>query len=282
MNTKKRRNNKVHSENNVPVLKICEDALMSIVETIGGRNAESGGVIGGNREVGLITHFHFEESSQNSSASYSPDYKFLNHLLSNEWNPNNIRLHGFVHSHPGGSRPLFGDETYAEEILKVNPDIQCLWLPIVSTLQDTGIFKIVPWAVFPLEVGVEVVQGKIMAVDINIKKNSKLAELHIPSNELLDELTISQDILNSIPQRELVSEEAVSYPTSHDVYKAENPNKRRSSVEVDLNNAFDRVKDVYDLELMKTSRIIVVGAGGASSWIEETVRAGIGQIITGC
>lgn len=42
---------------------------------------------------------------------------------------------------------------------------------------------------------------------------------------------------------------------------------------------FARVRSAYDLERMATSRIIYIGTGGAASFIEDLVRAGVGEHI---
>jgi molybdopterin/thiamine biosynthesis adenylyltransferase len=47
----------------------------------------------------------------------------------------------------------------------------------------------------------------------------------------------------------------------------------------DTSHTFERVVDAYDLALMKGSRIIAVGAGGAADWLEQLARAGVGQFI---
>jgi tRNA A37 threonylcarbamoyladenosine dehydratase len=42
---------------------------------------------------------------------------------------------------------------------------------------------------------------------------------------------------------------------------------------------FKRVETAYDLECMRTSRIISVGCGGARSFLEDMARCGVGQFV---
>lgn len=42
---------------------------------------------------------------------------------------------------------------------------------------------------------------------------------------------------------------------------------------------FDRVEKAYNLPLMRESRVVAVGAGGAADYLENLTRAGIGQLV---
>ena len=110
--------------------------------TIGLKAAETGGMFGGDPRTGTVTSYHFDENAQRSSTTYSPDVETVNRVLSERWNPQGIRLMGFPHSHPlWCARPSGGDARYAEAILKHNPDLPFLAVPIVQTKPDTGRFK---------------------------------------------------------------------------------------------------------------------------------------------
>ena len=98
--------------------------LFLLFDSVGKLHAETGGMLGGDRTAGLVTHFHFDTSSRRSGVTYSPDYKLLTKLLTKEWNPNGVQLIGFVHSHPAGCEaPSGGDRIYAADILKANDEI---------------------------------------------------------------------------------------------------------------------------------------------------------------
>ena len=281
MNTKKESRENVCTQKGIPILSISEDVLIAVVETVGQQKAETGGVIGGKSETGLITHFHFDKSSQRSSATYSPDYLYLNQLFKNNWNPKDIRLRGFVHSHPGGlNRPSEGDEIYAEKILNTIEDLECLWLPIVNTMPDTGAFRIVPWVVYPGRNGVDVVKGKIKVVEVNRKDNIKFPGLKFSYEEALEEITISHENLYGIPGTTTDSHKEIANTPVLSVNAATSQkSKQRQRKKTDIGKTYERVEDAYNLDVLNTSRIIFVGTGGAASFIEELARTGIGQFI---
>ena len=43
--------------------------------------------------------------------------------------------------------------------------------------------------------------------------------------------------------------------------------------------AFARVKDCYDLALLRSTRVVIVGAGGAAAYAEHLARCGVGEIV---
>lgn len=129
-------------------LRVAQSVFDAIREQIGNRRAEQGGMLGGSRQDGIIRHFYFDEHAQRSAVTYSPDYHNLNRLLNDQWNPQNIHLLGFVHSHPGNyASPSSGDEQYAITIMQANPQLECFWMPIITTIPDTGEFRISPFGV---------------------------------------------------------------------------------------------------------------------------------------
>lgn len=245
-----------------PVLILHADVLLQILNTVGNFPAETGGAMGGNDGGREITHFHFDKKSNNSGVTYSPDHKTLNNLFQEQWNPAGIRLHGFIHSHPGlMNRPSLGDEIYAEKILKAIKDLDRLWLPIINTVPGKGLFKMTPWTVTLTDKGVRVVRGKIKVIQPPIQSSLTPAiESPIEGVEydtLLDEIVIRKkshtDQVGHIPIDPML--------------------------EVNLGATFNRVQDAYDLNLMRNSRIIAIGAGGAASWLEDLARTGLGQFV---
>lgn len=282
MNIKKEGRNNVCIQKGIPALSIFEDVLIAIFETLGQQNAETGGVIGGKSDTSLITHFHFDKSGQNSTATYSPDYISLNQLFKDHWNPKNVRLRGFVHSHPGGlNRPSKGDEVYAEKILNTIDDLECLWLPIVNTIPDTGAFRIVPWVVYPGSNGVEVVRGIFKVFESNRKDNIKFPGLKFSYEEALEEITISHENLYCIPGEKTTNSQkkVINTPVSSVNAATLQKNAQRQRKKTDLSMTYERVVDAYSLDVLNKSRIIAVGTGGAASFLEELARTSIGQFI---
>lgn len=280
-----------------PLLALSWQVFETIINTIGSLRAESGGAIGGNGDVSIVSHFHFDESSRNSAVTYSPDHKFLNRLFKSEWNPQGIRLRGFIHSHPGRmGRPSYGDEVYAERILKAIDDLDCLWLPIINTVPDTGMFRLTPWAVYRTDRGVSVVRGQIQIVEV-----PQVSSLEICGENILSSLlrVVPKSGMALGPLDEIAigtppAKFADVHPPSTNGKRAVDDNKRGSIPECqqqpselthetaksfDIRNTFNRVQDAYDLALMRRARIIGVGAGGAADWFEAMARAGVGQFV---
>ena len=130
-----------------PAMTISSRVLARINETVGSLPAETGGMLGGDPESGVVTHYHFDNRASRTGITYSPDCNLLNRVLSEEWNPAGVRLMGFVHSHPRSCRtPSGGDEIYAERILAAIPDMDRLLLPIVMTKAGRGRFELLPFA----------------------------------------------------------------------------------------------------------------------------------------
>jgi proteasome lid subunit RPN8/RPN11 len=130
-------------------LAMTRDVYDEIVATVGSLRAEHGGALGRYENEEAVRFFQFDRTSRNTGATYSPDHETLNAIFRSEWNPQGIRLAGFVHSHPSGfSRPSAGDLYYAERILAAIADLPFLFLPIVQTVPDRGSFRLAPFVVF--------------------------------------------------------------------------------------------------------------------------------------
>lgn len=189
---------------------------------------------------GTVTHYHFDQSSHTSAVTYSPDHMTLNTLLKEEWNPVGVRLIGFAHSHPGkGCMPSAGDRIYAEKILNAIEDMELLWVPIINTVADTGEFVLTPWVACKTEEGIVIKRGQVEI--IASEKKSELLEA-LETGVPLDRIKLG----------------------------------KKQSAET---RTFDRVKEAYDLDLMHTTRIIAVGAGGAAECLEQLARAGLGEFV---
>lgn len=267
----------IYNKEEPPVLILHWPILVEVINSIGRLRAESGGPIGSHQEHVGASHFHFDESSRRSAVTYSPDYKLLNRLFKTDWNPKGIRLCGFIHSHPGRmNRPSCGDEVYAERILKAIEDLECLWLPIVNTIPDTGQFSLVPWAVYRAHNGVTVVRGRLQVVHAPAKCILEICRERvleaIQAGKVLEELVIGK-------RPESASVDAIAGADTDMPEHANLAGAGQAAAIFDTGQTFERVVDAYDLPLMKVSRIIAVGAGGAADWLEQLARAGVGQFV---
>ena len=136
------------AQSSVPVIRMQRKVFEEIRSTVGLKRPETGGILGGRFEDGVVREFSFDHAARRTSVTYSPDCTSLNQLLSEDWNPRGIRMLGFVHSHPNCLRePSWGDIQYAERILNHNEDLPELYLPIVFPSSDykPG-FRIFPFA----------------------------------------------------------------------------------------------------------------------------------------
>jgi proteasome lid subunit RPN8/RPN11 len=127
---------------------LAREVYDEIGRTVGSMRAEQGGALGWREDERVVRYFKFDDTAARTGATYSPDYKGLNAMFQQDWNPRGIRLAGFVHSHPSGcTRPSSGDLAYAKRILAAVPDLPYLVLPIAQTVPDTGEFRLVPFLV---------------------------------------------------------------------------------------------------------------------------------------
>jgi proteasome lid subunit RPN8/RPN11 len=118
------------------------EVLRQVQSTIGSLPAECGGMLGGCRQSGLVSHYYFDGTAGRTTATYSPDVASVNRVLAADWNPRGVDLMGFVHSHPSGSMVLSGgDREYARAILDANPGLGRLLLPIVQSRCDANDFE---------------------------------------------------------------------------------------------------------------------------------------------
>lgn len=232
---------------NLPNLIVSESVIEHIRVTIGRHRAEQGGPLGGNRKSGIITEFHFDNSAHRTGATYSPNAELLNKLFAEEWNPHDINLLGFVHSHPPGFRqPSGGDIVYASEILAAIPELEHLFLPIVMTEPDDSSFSLLPF--------VALRDGE----SVKIKRTELVI---ISDDEVKKVLSDKTDV------KENFSEVSITDAKS-------NGSSGKCSSKI-----FQRVENAYDLGHLSDCRIVDFGTGGAADFIENIVRAGVGQII---
>ena len=282
--------NKYNSiKSDFPLLLLDWDVFEAVLKTVGSRAAESGGAIGGSGDSNKVSRYHFDESSQNSGVTYSPDYRLLNQLFKSEWNPKDIRLRGFIHSHPGlMGRPSYGDEMYAEQILNAINDLDCLWLPIINTIPDTGFFRLTPWVAFREDRGVSIKKGVVQIVNAPAESSLTICGINVlqsiqsgvPLNEIIvgTQKTESSTIKFSMLDHRKTVDDDVLAGKSAKQFETTNGKVEEKKL-YNVPNTFNRVEKAYDLILMRNARIIAVGAGGAAGWLEDLARAGVGQFV---
>ncbi len=223
---------------------ILASVLDEIVATIAARPPESGGLLGGNRNEQRISRYLFDNSAGTSGATYSPNTGVVNATLDMWDEDGGDKIIGFIHSHPGGyGQPSPGDQVYAARILQAIPAMTRLFLPIAvfrgQPDSAEAEFLIRPYVAFIAE------NGKVQVEPVAIT---------IMGVEGETEQTVkSWSVRVTSPFHPPVN-----------AYSDE---------------TFARVQDAYDIPLVRESRIIAVGAGGAAEYIESLARAGVGQFV---
>ena len=127
---------------------ISKDVRRQIIRVLGHHKPERGGLLGGCRSSGAITHFWHDQTPRLANAStYEPDHVAANAVL-RTWNAQGVDLVGMVHSHPGTfSRPSSADCEYARRILEHIPAMHQFFMPIVLTRPDARQARLHPYVV---------------------------------------------------------------------------------------------------------------------------------------
>lgn len=89
-----------------------------ILQTLGQFAFETGGILG-SCEGEVIDCFCFDKGIMNTGNSYNPNVKYLNEILE-EWNDNNIKFIGIIHSHMRRKTLSLADLYFAEKLMKSN------------------------------------------------------------------------------------------------------------------------------------------------------------------
>lgn len=179
--------------------KVLEPVIKAINATIGSLEAEFGGVIGQNRSTGIIEQFHFDSTADRTGGTYSPSLEALS-AVNDAWHARGLRLCGFVHSHPARmTRPSRGDHFYAHRLLKANPRLPALQMPIVQTVPDTGKFSIHWYQALPNldDVRVEAIKPILLADnrledDEELSDHPRIPRIFLPADTVLSDGTFDR------------------------------------------------------------------------------------------
>ena len=224
------------SKRSAPVVRMRREAFDRIKNSVGQLPAEEGGVLVADSD-GVICDFQYDHSSTRDSSRCTPNSDGLSRL-SPALRRLNRHIRGWCHSHPGGPRcPSGGDVTAANSFLRLNPQLDWLFIPIVMTIPDTGKFELLGFRAVPDARGIAIVE----TVEIEICEHGDNAAAASGNHGV-----------------------GVGLP---------------SSLYAPRDGTFDRLGDAVNRELLGFTRLIVVGAGGAGSFVEDAVRLGVGQVV---
>lgn len=220
-------------------MRMTESLLCQLLGALGSVEPEFGLPLGGYLSDEVARVCHFDRAARCSAVTYTPDHESIGELLRRAWNPANIRLLGFAHTHPDGlTEPSAGDLRYAARILDANGHLPRLLLPIAVVRPR---FELHPYVIVRDGAGVRAVRVELELM-----------------HETLTSLTLAPPVV-TLP--------AVQVPRRP--WWRPRPWWERAS--------FARVQGAYDLPRLARCRVVVVGTGGAMAWAEEMARCGLGE-----
>ena len=133
-------------------IKFLQSTFNDIINTVGSKKSETGGILLGNRNDFVVQKFVFDPYGSTSPSGYDPDVDFINKTIKKEWEENELALLGFVHSHPRGFNRLSrdygnntGDLGYLKAIFKAIPALDKFLVPIVFSNYDHKGFELIPY-----------------------------------------------------------------------------------------------------------------------------------------
>lgn len=275
-------------------LQMTQEVYDAIRIEIGNRRPEQGGMLGGDRDEGVIRCFHFDDSARRTGGTYTPDHVFLNRLLDEDWNPKGIRLMGFVHSHPGYFRSLSsGDRDYARRILLAIKDLEELILPIVIPIPEErgfgrGEFELIPY-VATLDNGILNIEQRQLeivgatsavfpvpasGIESDARSNGHEVVQNWAEGKDDQKVEIPTPFPVRISKRERNRLTATSFDSILDEYRSANGRDWH-----DTRYTFRRVSSAYDAHRLSRARLFVVGAGGAADFVEDMARTGLAEFV---
>lgn len=152
--------NKKKNSNSRPKMQILENAYNEIINTIGSRPAESGGLLFGKEDDMIVRKFVFDKHALTTRSTYTFNTEFLNPEIKRIWNEEGLSCIGFIHSHPHGyGHPSPPDIEYFTSMFDNMPRKHYI-TPIVFSVPDGG-FKMNAFVLFnqtrePIRANVEV------------------------------------------------------------------------------------------------------------------------------
>lgn len=124
---------------------MTSEVYNEICNTIGAIKPEQGGILGSSDGI-IIDNYYYDFNAERTSFSYSMNVSVLNEVI-HQWNDNDIRLMGVIHSHPEGFHiPSMGDVETANNIVRKIDVGGEFFIPIVQVSKFlNGELKIYPY-----------------------------------------------------------------------------------------------------------------------------------------
>ena len=263
----------------------------AIFDSVGKFPAETGGLLGGDRQNYAVEHFHFDTKAQRSTVTYSPNTETLNKLLSSDWDLRGIEVLGFIHSHPSSViRPSTGDLIYARRILSALPNMPYMLMPIVQPGIGNQNYRVHAYAVSRAEDSFEGHDAGILIPEYGVRLHT--LQVRVVPGDPPDEPPHGKP--DALPSQELsplsillwlifAALLLIEFRRSSHANRGLPFGRFEHHPSPDISgdgvgdSTFERVVNAYDLDLLNRSRIVSVGMGGAAAFAEDLARAGIGE-----
>lgn len=285
-------------------MSLTAPVLAAIRDFIGSHHAERGGMLGRDCD-GVVRFFAPDRTAQCSGAAYDPDLEAMNRQIK-VWKQRGVEFCGFAHSHPPGVRRLSShDVWYAGEILACFKKLEALWLPIIMTEPDAGRFEIIPFAAIPSSQDrkhVSILDASAHVLDecTEVKQRSASASAvpECPTYDLSEEAPVPSET-----SEQPCSTKSWRYdgnfpnlwaqsPANPDhrlrrgcpqnaqmIRVTEEERQEQSNAEDRRNDFLARLSASYDLGLHDTTRLVLVGTGGAKSFARNAARMGFSEFV---
>lgn len=160
-------------------VKILTNAYHKIIQTIGSKHAEAGGLLFGNPRDFVIRDFVYDVDAVTTATTYTFNAPFLNAKI-DEKRKESLEPIGFIHSHPMGARYLSNpDKMYFKSQFKNFPELDYFIVPIVQSAVD-GEYDFIPYIIYK--------DGQV-----------ELAELEILPNDYQSYIQRPPELLPPIP-----------------------------------------------------------------------------------
>lgn len=284
--------------------KISQTAYDSLIEFIGNYPAERGAMLGRDKD-GVIRHVAWDIAADCNCVEYNPSVELLNKVIK-LWKEQGIEFCGFVHSHPHNYRqPSSADVHYSAEILGCFKKLDVLWIPIIQTIPTSGKFELLPFMavpskdrktckVFKTNLAIDNAQDPQSTIIKDLEQYLKQQKEECADNADVD-ISILYEQATKILQQwydsdrfctenlyGLLATHSTILPLGKCPIAMYDPTRRLSEVtqaKKQYEQHFQRQKEGHDLNLLMNTRLVIVGTGGAASFVLSAARMGFGEFI---
>ena len=250
----------------VASFRIAIEAYEAVEQTLGKFPAETGGLLLGHPDTGLITDFLFDHDARTSGSIYYPTVEFLNREIP-RYEAQGKHPLGIAHSHPVGLiKPSSPDMSaaYSNITSLHNSHLKTWHMPIIQSAADTGQFEFHPYIV-------------------SCGKQAGETVLHAPMLEIVD--ANGKPISRAKLKQRAKARAAKDTPTVAEasaVYLLPPPTiapaahfKILPTTLARLNQDYARVAGHVDFAKMLDTCIIHIGVGASGTSIEQFSRLGV-------